>query len=55
LLKPLMKKLGARATLHAVDDGDHSFHVPAKSGRKDPEVRRAFLDAAAGWIDRVAG
>jgi hypothetical protein len=55
LLKPLMKKLGARATLLTVDDGDHSFHVPAKSGRKDPEVRRAFLDAACAWIDRAIG
>jgi hypothetical protein len=55
LLKPLTKKLGARATLHTVDDGDHSFHVPARSGRKDPEVRRVFLDAVVGWIDRVIG
>lgn len=54
LMKPLIKKLGARATLHAVDDADHSFHVPAKSGRKDAEVRGEFLDAFAAWASKVA-
>ena len=55
LLKPLIKKLGARATLHAIDEADHSFHVPAKSGRKDAEVRDEFLDAFAAWASKVAG
>jgi predicted alpha/beta-hydrolase family hydrolase len=54
LMKPLTKKLGARATLHAVEEADHSFHVPAKSGRKDPEVRAEFLDAFAAWAKKVA-
>ena len=54
LMKPLVKKLGARAALHEVNDADHSFHVPAKSGRKDPEVRAAFLDAFAKWVRDVA-
>jgi predicted alpha/beta-hydrolase family hydrolase len=50
LMRALTKKLGARATLHLVDDADHSFHVPAKSGRKDAEVRRAFLDGFTAWV-----
>jgi predicted alpha/beta-hydrolase family hydrolase len=50
LMKALTKRLGARATLHLVDEADHSFHVPAKSGRKDPGVRAAFLDAFARWV-----
>lgn len=54
LLKPLLKKIGARATLLAVDEADHSFHVPAKSGRKDAEVRAEFLDAFAAWAKKVA-
>jgi predicted alpha/beta-hydrolase family hydrolase len=54
LMKPLIKKLGVRATLHAVDDADHSFHVPAKTGRKDAEVRGEFLDAFAAWANAVA-
>jgi predicted alpha/beta-hydrolase family hydrolase len=53
LLRPLVKRLGARATLEVFDDADHSFHVPARTGRKDPEVRAAMLDALASWILRL--
>jgi hypothetical protein len=35
-------------------DADHSFHVPARSGRKDAEVRAKLLDALAAWIETVA-
>jgi hypothetical protein len=49
LLKPVVKKLGARATLHLVDAADHSFHVPARSGRKDAEAMTEALDAFAAW------
>lgn len=55
LLKPLVKRLGKRATLHLIEDGDHSFHVPARSGRRDAEVRREMLDAFAAWVGKVAG
>jgi predicted alpha/beta-hydrolase family hydrolase len=51
LLKPLVKKLGARAKLVVLEDADHSFHVLAKSGRKDQEVLAEALDALAAWID----
>ncbi|MBL8548204.1 MAG: dienelactone hydrolase family protein [Hyphomonadaceae bacterium] len=50
LLKPVAKKLGERATLTLFDHADHSFHVPAKSGRKDPEVLAEILDTAANWM-----
>ncbi len=36
-------------TLKLFDDADHSFHVPARTGRKDPEVRAEMLDALAAW------
>ena len=52
LLKPLVKKLGPRARLATFDDADHSFHVPARTGRTDEEVRAAMLDAMAAWIDQ---
>ena len=51
LLEPLCKQLGERATLKLFQDADHSFHVPARSGRKDAEVRVELLDALATWID----
>ena len=50
LLEPVCKSLGKRATLKLFADADHSFHVPAKSGRKDAEVFAELLDATAAWI-----
>lgn len=53
LLRPLVERLGARATLKLFADADHSFHAPARTGRKDAEVRAEMLDALGEWIDRV--
>jgi uncharacterized protein len=50
-IEPLCKHLGPRATLKLFRDADHSFHVPARSGRKDVEVRAEMLDALAAWVD----
>jgi hypothetical protein len=54
LLRPLVERLGAGAMLKLFDDADHSFHVPARSGRSDAEVREEMLDALAGWMDSAA-
>jgi uncharacterized protein len=54
-LKPVCKALGPRATLAIFADADHSFHVPAKSGRKDSEVRAEVLNRLAAWIDHIIG
>lgn len=43
----------ARATLKLFADADHSFHVPARTGRKDADVRAEMLDALVGWIEMV--
>jgi predicted alpha/beta-hydrolase family hydrolase len=53
LLRAVIERLGARATLEVFDDADHSFHVRAKSGRNDAQVLNALLDALAHWIDEV--
>jgi hypothetical protein len=54
LLEPVVKSLGPRAALHLVKDADHSFHVPARSGRNDREVMTEVLDAFAAWAGGVA-
>jgi hypothetical protein len=54
MLKPVVAGLGKRAMLRLFDEADHSFHVPARTGRKDPEVRREMLDAFAAWVEKVA-
>lgn len=53
MLKSMIAGLGKRATLRLFDEADHSFHVPARTGRKDPEVRREMLDAFAAWAEKV--
>ena len=53
-LEPVCKALGSLATLTLFADADHSFHVPARTGRKDAEVRAEMLDAIAEWVARVS-
>ncbi len=53
LLKPVVKDLGARATLRLLEGADHSFHVLKSSGRNDREVMDEALDAFAAWVGEV--
>jgi uncharacterized protein len=53
LLEPVVKTLGALAALHLAKDADHSFHVPARSGRNDQEVMNEILDAFAAWAGAI--
>jgi predicted alpha/beta-hydrolase family hydrolase len=50
LMRSVVDGLGERATLALFDDADHAFHVRARSGRNDTQVREAMLDAMADWI-----
>jgi predicted alpha/beta-hydrolase family hydrolase len=53
LLVPLVDALGAGATMQLLDQADHSFHVPARSGQTDAQVLDEALDRAAGWIQGI--
>ena len=53
LLEPVVKGLGKLATLHLVNEADHSFHVLARSGRNDREVMTEVLDAFAAWAGKI--
>jgi hypothetical protein len=53
LLEPMLHKLGPKASLHIVADADHSFHVPARSGRRDADVMAEILDALAAWTGKL--
>jgi predicted alpha/beta-hydrolase family hydrolase len=55
LLKPVVESLGDRATLAVFEHADHSFHVLARSGRKDGEVMDELLDAIARWMTARRG
>ena len=53
LLKPVVEKLKPAATMHVIEAADHSFHVPARSGRNDREVMNEILDALAAWVRAI--
>jgi predicted alpha/beta-hydrolase family hydrolase len=55
LLRPIVKKLGKKAVLDLTEGGDHSFKVPAASGRKPADVMDALLDSFTEWARRVSG
>jgi uncharacterized protein len=50
LIRSVTEGLGEQATLKTFEDADHSFHVRAKSGWNDAQVRDALADAAADWM-----
>jgi uncharacterized protein len=52
-LQPLVVRLGQRAALKLFDDADHSFHVPARSGRTDAQILTEIATALAQWADLI--
>ena len=50
LIRELVSRLGKLATLREVSDADHSFHVPARSGRTDAQVQGEIAESLVGWI-----
>jgi uncharacterized protein len=52
-LEAVIARLGARATLSLVEEADHSFHVPARSGRSDAQVLSDVLARLASWSDAL--
>jgi predicted alpha/beta-hydrolase family hydrolase len=50
LLAKVVEDLGHRATLRFSSGADHSFHVLARSGRTDEQVKGELFDTLADWI-----
>ncbi|MBL6853863.1 MAG: dienelactone hydrolase family protein [Alphaproteobacteria bacterium] len=50
LLQKTVMGLKSLATLKLAEDADHSFHVPARTGRKDADVMDEILDTARDWM-----
>jgi predicted alpha/beta-hydrolase family hydrolase len=48
LIGPVVAGLGA--TLHVIDDGDHSFRVPKRAGREPEEVLDEVVLVTANWL-----
>jgi predicted alpha/beta-hydrolase family hydrolase len=53
LLRPVCAELVPRATLHVVEDADHSFHVPRRSAKSDAMVLTELAQTVASWADSL--
>ena len=49
LIARVAESLEHRATLVAIPDADHSFHVPARTGRTDAQILADMCDSIAAW------
>mgnify|MGYP003575519188 CR=1 FL=1 len=54
-VREVLVPLGTRATLQVAEGADHAFHVLARSGRTDADVREQLCDAVAAWMRPLIG
>lgn len=53
LIRDVLGQLGQRAVLHIVEGGDHSFHVPKRSGRTDADALVEIVTTVRGWMSHA--
>lgn len=53
LLHALLAKLGSKTNSRLIDAADHSFHVPARSGRTDASVLTELATTLSDWVDSL--
>jgi uncharacterized protein len=49
LLRPLLASVEPIPTLHVVEEADHGFHVPKRSGRSDDDVLSELCRVFSEW------
>ena len=52
LLRASCKRLGSRATLHLIEEGDHSFKVPKRTGKTERDVLEELATTIQEWADK---
>lgn len=50
LLQVVVARLGARATLHLIEEGDHSFKVPKRTGKTEQDVMEELATTIQEWM-----
>lgn len=53
LLRPLLDRVGPRATLHVCEGGDHSFATPKRLGRTRDDVLAELAGITRSWAESV--
>lgn len=54
LLQTTLDEIGDLASLHVVQDGDHSFKVPKRSGRSASEIAAEIVDITVQWLESAS-
>jgi predicted alpha/beta-hydrolase family hydrolase len=49
LLQEVLRPLGDRATLHLIEEGDHSFNVPKRTGKTEADVMNELAETIQQW------
>ena len=55
LICTVCRRLGPRAMLHLIDEGDHSFNVPRRTGRNSSSVIDELADTMVQWAGTSLG
>jgi predicted alpha/beta-hydrolase family hydrolase len=53
LLQALVGRLGPRATLKLIPNANHSYRVPARSGRSESQIILELVQTLHEWIGTV--
>jgi dienelactone hydrolase len=53
LIEDLVRRLGAPARLERIEDADHSFAVPKRSGRSAADVEADVFRRLLDWLDSL--
>lgn len=55
LLRGVVDRLGrgSRATLHLIEEGDHSFKVPKRTGKTEHDVMEELATTIREWADNI--
>ena len=53
LLQGVVDRLGTRATLHLIEEGDHSFKVPKRTGKSERDVMEDVVTTIHTWATNV--
>jgi predicted alpha/beta-hydrolase family hydrolase len=53
LLRPVLQKLKAPYRLHVIEEGDHSFKVPKRTGRSEADILAEIRDEIRRFVDEV--
>jgi hypothetical protein len=53
-LRPLVDRIRPKPMLHVIEEADHGFHLPKRTGRSDDDVLSELCSTLAAWSGQIA-